>query len=90
MRIENPWTVDRLHELKTTCVNQRRQAAGNPLRATNAGMNMIPLPDAMSLLQAGGALCLIALIARRRAVRQQDWEGALGKLSGRVRDEELS
>ncbi len=52
-------------------------------------MTMIPLPDPMSLVQAAGALCLIALIARRRAVRQQDWDGALGKLSGRVRDEEL-
>lgn len=49
-------------------------------------MTTIPLPDAMSLIQAAGALCLIALIARRRSARQQDWEGALGKLSGRVRD----
>lgn len=47
----------------------------------------LPLPDAMSLLQAGGALCLIALIARRRAIRRNDWEGAVGKLSGRVREE---
>lgn len=53
-------------------------------------MTMIPLPDTMSLMQAAGALCLIALIARRRAVRQQDWDGALGKLSGRVREEDLS
>ena len=53
-------------------------------------MTQIPLPDAMSLLQAAGALCLIALIGRRRAVRQQDWEGAAAKLSGRVRDDELA
>jgi hypothetical protein len=52
-------------------------------------MTLIPFPDAMSLLQAAGALCLITLIARRRSARQQDWDGALGKLSGRVRDEEL-
>jgi hypothetical protein len=52
-------------------------------------MTTLPLPDAMSLMQAAGALCLIALIARRRAARQQDWDSALGKLSGRVRDEEL-
>jgi len=50
-------------------------------------MTLIPIPDALSLLQAGGALCLIALIARRRAARTQDWEGAIGKLSGRLRDE---
>jgi hypothetical protein len=52
-------------------------------------MTLIPFPDAMSLLQAAGALCLITLIARRRSTRQQDWDSALGKLSGRVRDEEL-
>ena len=52
-------------------------------------MTQLPLPDAMSLIQAGGAMCLIALIARRRVTRQQDWEGAIGKLSGRVRDEDL-
>ncbi len=51
-------------------------------------MTMIPLPDATSLLQAAGALCLIALISRRRGAKAQDWDGALGKLSGRVRDEE--
>lgn len=50
-------------------------------------MTQLPLPDAMSFLQAGGALCLIALVARRRAVRRADWEGAAAKLSGRVRDE---
>jgi hypothetical protein len=53
-------------------------------------MTLIPLPDPMSLVQAAGALCLIALVARRRAVRQQDWEGAAAKLSGRVRDDELA
>ena len=53
-------------------------------------MNLIPLPDAMSLIHAAGALCLIALIGRRRAMRQQDWEGAAAKLSGRVRDDELA
>lgn len=52
-------------------------------------MTVIPFPDTMSLIQAAGALCLIALIGRRRAVRQQDWEGAAAKLSGRVRDDEL-
>lgn len=52
-------------------------------------MTLIPIPDTMSLVQAAGALCLIALIARRRAARSQDWDSALGKLSGRVRDEEL-
>jgi hypothetical protein len=50
-------------------------------------MTSLPLPDTMSVLQAGGALCLIALIARRRTARRTDWEGAVGKLSGRVRDE---
>lgn len=50
-------------------------------------MNTLPLPDAMSLLQAAGALCLIALIARRRAIRRNEWEGAVGRLSGRVREE---
>lgn len=50
-------------------------------------MDQLPLPDALSLLQAGGALCLIALIARRRQVRRTDWEGAAAKLSGRVRDD---
>lgn len=48
----------------------------------------LPLPDAMSLLQTGAGLCLIALIARRRAVRRSDWEGAAAKLSGRVREED--
>ena len=52
-------------------------------------MNVIPLPDAMSLMHAAGALCLIALIGRRRAIRQQDWEGAAAKLSGRVREDEI-
>jgi hypothetical protein len=47
-------------------------------------MTNLPLPDAMSLLQAGAALCLIALIGRRRQIRRQDWEGAAGKLSGRI------
>lgn len=53
-------------------------------------MTILPLPDAISLLQAAGALCLITLIARRRAVRRADWEGAVGKLSGRTRDDELA
>jgi hypothetical protein len=44
-----------------------------------------PLPDAMSLLQCAAGLCLIALLSRRRAARRSDWEGAVGKLSGRVR-----
>jgi hypothetical protein len=52
------------------------------------GMTMFPLPDAMSLLQAFAGLCLIALLARRRAANRSDWEGAVGKLSGRVRDDE--
>jgi hypothetical protein len=47
-------------------------------------MTQLPLPDAMSVLQAGAALCLIALIGRRRQVRRADWEGAAAKLSGRV------
>lgn len=50
---------------------------------------ILPAPDPMSLVQAAGALALIALIARRRTGRLQDWDSALGKLSGRVRDEEL-
>lgn len=50
-------------------------------------MTLIPLPDAFSLLQLGAGLCLIALIARRRAARRTDWEGAVGKLSGRVRED---
>lgn len=48
----------------------------------------LPPPDPMSLVQAAGALALIALIARRRAARLQDWDGAIGKLSGRVREDE--
>jgi hypothetical protein len=51
-------------------------------------MTQLPLPDAMSLLQAGAALCLIALIARRRQMRRSDWEGAAAKLSGRVSPED--
>lgn len=51
-------------------------------------MTQLPLPDLMTLLQAGAGLCLIALLARRRAARRSDWEGAVGRLSGRVRDEE--
>ena len=50
-------------------------------------MNALPLPDTMSLVQAAAGLCLIALLARRRAVRRSDWEGAVGKLSGRVRED---
>ncbi|HYZ48362.1 MAG TPA: hypothetical protein VE567_05640 [Sphingomonas sp.] len=50
-------------------------------------MNQLPLPDALSLLQAGAGLCLIALLARRRAARRDEWEGAVGKLSGRVRED---
>lgn len=50
-------------------------------------MIQLPLPDLMSLLQAVGGLCLVALIARRRAVSRSDWEGAVGKLSGRVRED---
>lgn len=50
-------------------------------------MIQLPLPDLASLLQAGAGLCLIALLARRRAVRRSDWEGAVGKLSGRVRED---
>lgn len=50
-------------------------------------MTQLPLPDAFSLMQAGAALCLIALVARRRAVRRTDWEGAAAKLSGRVRED---
>lgn len=53
-------------------------------------MTTLPLPDAISLLQAAGALCLIALIGRRRAIRRSDWEGAAAKLSGRVREDELA
>lgn len=48
-------------------------------------MFALPLPDTMSLLQAAAGLCLIALLARHRAARRADWEGAVGKLSGRVR-----
>jgi hypothetical protein len=51
------------------------------------GMTALPLPDTMSLMQAAAGLCLIALLARRRAVRRSDWEGAVGKLSGRVRED---
>lgn len=47
----------------------------------------MPLPETASLLQAGAALCLIALLIRRRATRRSDWEGAVGKLSGRVRED---
>lgn len=50
-------------------------------------MTQLPLPELMSLLQAAGGLCLIALLARRRAARRSDWEGAVGKLSGRVRED---
>ncbi|HEV2567408.1 hypothetical protein [Sphingomonas sp.] len=53
-------------------------------------MFTLPLPDPMSLMQAAGALCLITLIARRRAVRRGDWEGAAARLSGRVREDELA
>lgn len=49
-------------------------------------MAQLLLPDATSLLQAGAGLCLIALLARRRAMRRTDWEGAAARLSGRVRD----
>lgn len=76
-------------------MNRKQQALTVPLKqrlttsVRRQRMTLIPLPDAMSLLQAAGALCLIALIARRRAARAQDWEGALGKLSGRVREDEL-
>ncbi|HEU4968106.1 hypothetical protein [Sphingomonas sp.] len=51
-------------------------------------MTALPLPDAMSLLQAFAGLCLIALLARRRAASRSDWEGAVGKLSGRVREDD--
>ena len=47
----------------------------------------LPLPEVTSLIQAGAGLCLIALLARRRNVRRSDWEGAVGKLSGRVRED---
>lgn len=50
-------------------------------------MNALPLPDLASLLPAGAGLLMIALLARRRAVRRSDWEGAVGKLSGRVRED---
>ena len=50
-------------------------------------MTQLPLPDALSLLQAAAGLCLIALLARRRSARRSDWEGAVGKLSGRVRED---
>lgn len=50
-------------------------------------MNHLPLPDLMSLLLAVAGLCVVALIARRRAIRRSDWEGAVGKLSGRVRED---
>lgn len=50
-------------------------------------IQLLPLPDVLSLLQAAGGLCLIALLARRRAARRSDWEGAVGKLSGRIREE---
>lgn len=49
--------------------------------------SQLPLPEATSLIQAGVALCLIALLARRRAMRRGDWEGVVGKLSGRVRED---
>ena len=52
-----------------------------------AVMTPLPLPDAISLLQACAGLCLIALLARRRAASRSDWEGAVGKLSGRVRED---
>jgi hypothetical protein len=50
-------------------------------------MTQLPLPDAISLMQAFAGLCLIALLARRRAAHRSDWEGAVGKLSGRVRED---
>jgi hypothetical protein len=50
-------------------------------------MTQLPLPEWMSLLQAAAGLCLIALLARRRAAHRGDWEGAIGKLSGRVRED---
>ena len=50
-------------------------------------MTHFPLPEWLSVLQAAGGLCLIALLARRRSAQRSDWEGAVGKLSGRVREE---
>ena len=51
-------------------------------------MTQLPLPDLMSVLQTAAGLCLIALLARRRAARRSDWEGAVGKLSGRLREDQ--
>jgi hypothetical protein len=74
-------------------MNLRQHALTAPIDASltslcdKPSMTAFPLPDAMSLLQAVAGLCLIALLARRRAASRSDWEGAVGKLSGRVRED---
>jgi hypothetical protein len=48
-------------------------------------MTQLGLPDPLTLAQVAAGLCLVALVARRRAMRRSDWEGAVSRLSGRIR-----